>query len=91
MDKKSKTKRPFLKLIRVHIKPILKNKMEMAISRHVGLFHGFDPKIITFMALEHVQFHPRGGSVDKTLLQLEARWIYNLKVTVFSGFNKLLA
>lgn len=44
-------------------------------------------KIITFMALEHVPLHAR-ESVDRTLLKLEARWIYNLKATVFPGFNE---
>lgn len=39
------------------------------------------------MALEHITIHARGRSVDKTLLQLEAWWIYNLKATEFPGFN----
>lgn len=32
-----------------------------------------------------------GGSVDRTLLQLEARWIYDLRATAFPGFNESLS
>lgn len=77
-----KTKHPFYKLIRDHIKPILKFRMESAIGRHVRIHHQYNPNIIKFMALEHIPLHARAGSVDKTLLQLEARWNYNLKATM---------
>lgn len=65
----------FFKRIRDHIKPIGKKKMDTAISRHVGIYHDFNPNVIKFLALEHVPLSSRGGSVDKMLLQLEARWI----------------
>lgn len=86
-----KTKRQFFKQIREHIKPIRKKKMDTAISRHVGLYYNYNPNVIRFLALEHVPLDSRGGSVDSTLLQLEARWIYDLRVTVFPGFNESLS
>lgn len=86
-----KTKRPFYKRIRDHIKPILKKQMDTAIARHVGLYHNFNPRTIKFYALEHVPLDERGGSVDRTLLQLEARWIYALQATHFPGLNESLS
>lgn len=75
-----KTKRQFFKLLKDHVFPIQK-VIETAVSRHVGLHHSFDLHIIKFTALEHVPIHVRGGSVDQTLLQLEACWIHTLNYT----------
>ncbi|XP_077344465.1 uncharacterized protein LOC143988608 [Lithobates pipiens] len=86
-----KTKRQFCIRIKDHIKPIIKKKMETAISRHVGLFHAFNPKFITFSALEHIPLDVRGGSVDNILLQHEAEWIFNLRATIPPGFNENLS
>lgn len=74
-----------------HIKLNKKRKMDTAISRHVGIYHEFNPHFIRFLALEHVPLDSRGVSVDRILLQLEARWIYDLKATIFPGFNESLS
>lgn len=86
-----KTTHPFFKRIQDHIKPIHNCRMETAVSGHAGTYHNFKPNMIKFMALEHIPIHVRGGSDDKTLLQLEARWIYNLKATEYPGFNETLS
>lgn len=65
--------------------------METPISRHVDLFHIFDLKVITFMALEHIPLDVQEGSNDQKLLQLESRWIHMLKATTFPGLNETLS
>lgn len=57
-------------------------------NRHVGLCHNFDTHMIKLMALEYVPTHVRGGSIDQTLLQLEARWIHDLNATKYPGLNE---
>lgn len=65
--------------------------MDTAISRHVAIYHEFNPNVIRFMALEHVPLDSRGGSVYKTLLQHEALWICNLRAMEFLGFKENLS
>lgn len=65
--------------------------MDTASSRHVGIQDDFNPHTIKFLALEHVPLDARGGSVDRTLLQIEARCIYDLRATTFPGFNESLS
>lgn len=86
-----KTKQPFYVSIRDHIKPILKKKIVTANSRHVGIHHKFDPSVNKFLALDHVPLDLRGGSVDGTQIQLEVRWIYDLRATQHPGFNENLS
>lgn len=52
-------------------------KMTTAVSHHVGLFHKFDAKALTFFALEHVVSSEHGGNLNRSL-QLKTKWIFNL-------------
>lgn len=81
----------FFRRIRDHIRPILKKKIVTAVSRHVAIYHNFDPSVISFVALDHIPPDSKEGSVDSALLQLEVWWIYNLKTTCYPGFNENLS
>lgn len=86
-----KTKRPFLKRIKDHVGPIHKRLMTTAISRHVGREHNFDVDMIKFTSLKHVPIHVRGGGIDRTLLQLETKWIQSLNATRYPGLNEYIS
>lgn len=83
-----KTKHPYFCRIRNHVSPISKRKMESLISRHMGLYHNHNLKMIGFFALEYIPPHERGGDIDKKLLQIEAKWIYLLQATRYPGLNE---
>lgn len=57
------------------------------ISRHTLRHHAYDPECVGFIVLDWVHQDPRGRDYDKRILQLEARWIYNLKATCIPGLN----
>lgn len=62
--------------------------MELAISCHIGLYHDFELRYMRFFALEHVKGSPRGGDIDKRLLQLETQCIFCLQATKPPGLNE---
>lgn len=82
-----KTKQPFFHRIRDHVSLVSKKLMQTPISRHMGLFHNFDCSKMHFFALEHISPGDRGGDYDKTILQLEGRWIHKLSALNYPGFN----
>lgn len=86
-----KTKRLFHHRIRDHVSLMLKKKMETSISRHIGLYHNFDPLKMKFFALEHVPSHYIGGDIDRVLLQKESKWFYTLLATNYPGLNESMS
>lgn len=65
--------------------------MELAISRHIGLYHNFELDDMSFFAIEHVNSSPRGGDIDKHLLKLETQWIFRLQATKSPGLNEQIS
>lgn len=60
---------------------------DLPLGRHTRLVHhGVFPKI-KFLILDRVHPNLRGGDWNKSLLQLELRWIYNLKANQPPGLN----
>lgn len=86
-----KTKQTFFKRIRHHVNPLYKHMMTTALNRHVGFLYDFDCNSISFAALEHVSTHVCGGGIDKTLLQLETKWIHILNAVQFLGLNEYIS
>ena len=86
-----KTKRPFYKRIKDHVDPTRKRLMTTTVSRHLGREHNFALDMIKFTALEHVPAHARGGGIDRTLLQLETKWIQLLNATRYPGLNQYIS
>lgn len=43
---------------------------------------------MTFIGLEHIPESPRGGDLDKRILQKEALWIAVLEATTPPGLNE---
>lgn len=68
-----KTFRNFWRRIYDHIYYIRKNLLFTPIGRHVTLQHKHDTSMIQFTMLERIVEDPRGGNIDKKLLQQEAR------------------
>ncbi|XP_068115282.1 zinc finger protein 27-like [Hyperolius riggenbachi] len=76
-----KTSRAFKERIKNHVGEIANCNFKSPISRHVHLEHRGDSSFIKFVGLDRIHAHPRGGDIDRALLQLESRWIFNLNAT----------
>lgn len=82
-----KTKLPFWKRAYRHIHSMQVCNPDLPLGRHTTLVHsGVFPKI-KFLILDRNHPNLRGGDWNKSLLQLELRWIYNLKATRPPGLN----
>lgn len=64
------------------------NNSDLPLGRHAQIVHGGRFPRIKFLILDHVHPSSRGGDWNKTLLQLELRWIHILKATLPPGLNK---
>lgn len=55
------------------------------------LQHKHDTSMTQFMVLERIVEDPKGGNIDKKILQWEARWIFSLNATSPPGLNEALS
>lgn len=63
---------------------------DLPLGRHTRIVHnGRFPKI-TFLILDCIHPNPRGGDWNKSLLQIELRWIHRLKATQPPGLNEAI-
>ncbi|CAH2324294.1 Hypothetical predicted protein, partial [Pelobates cultripes] len=75
-----KTFRMFKLRIREHVNSVNPTRqIDTPISKHLKLHHGGSSEGIRFSGIERVTLGPRGGDLDKKLLQRESFWIYKLK------------
>lgn len=83
-----KTKRPFHKLIHDHVYYV--PKLNTPIGHHIGLKHNYDT-LAMILALDHVWENPRGGDLDRQVLQHETRWIHHLRTTMSPWLNDAIS
>ncbi|CAH2327957.1 Hypothetical predicted protein, partial [Pelobates cultripes] len=75
-----KTSRKFKLRIGEHVNSVNpKRLVDTPVSKHLKLHHGGSAEGIRFCGIEKVILGPRGGDLDKRLLQRESFWIYKLK------------
>lgn len=86
-----KTTRALVTRVREHYRDILTGNLDRPLGRHAAFRHGYKHINIQVKALDHVHSNPRGGDVDKAMLRLETRWIYDLKATVPPGLNDYIS
>ncbi|XP_073480204.1 uncharacterized protein [Aquarana catesbeiana] len=85
-----KTKTEFWKRAYRHLVSMETGDPDLPLGRHTLTVHnGICPKI-KFLILDRVHPESRGGDWNKTLLQLESRWIYNLRATEPPGLNETI-
>lgn len=76
-----KTKLPFWKRAYQHIRSMQVCNPDLPLGRHTTLIHrGIFPRN-KFLILDLIHPSPRGGDWNKSLLQLDLRWIYMLRAT----------
>lgn len=81
-----KTTREFRSPIGEHLNDI-RNDADTPIARHIEESHDGQLGLIKFQGIELVPPSPRGGNLDKPLLQKEARWIFRLGTVQPNGLN----
>lgn len=60
-------------------------------GHHVALVHSEHFPKVSVLVLDHLHQTPRGGDLNKLLLQREMRWISNLNATSPPGLNEILS
>ena len=86
-----KTKLEFTKRACRHNKSIQTRNPDLPLGRHAALVHPDKFPKIKFLILDRIHPNPRGGDWNKTLLQMELRWIYRLKATEPPGLNDFIS
>lgn len=84
-----KTLREFRRHIGEHLGDVRHNR-DTPVARHVWTEHGGDPKCLQFQGIYLVLPSQRHGNLDRTLLQKESHWIFQLKTVAPKGMNKQL-
>ena len=83
-----KTRQEFGKRVNQHLQTMHIGNFYVPLGRHVRDKHNYKMPKINFMALDRIHIPLRGGDWNKTLLQLEMRWITLLKATIPPGLNE---
>lgn len=83
-----KTIRQLRQRINDHVYYSANGKMLTPVSRHLDLYHKFNPTAAQFIVLDVIKPDPRGGDWDKPVLQKETLWIERLEATHSPGINE---
>lgn len=86
-----KTKQEFWRCMSQHLYSMWIGNRHLPVDRHAVLVHGYKVLKISFTALERVHIPDRGSDWNKTLLQLEQRWIFRLHATSYPGLNESIS
>ena len=82
-----KTSRPLRTRITEHKSAIRRGDTKAPLVEHF-INKSHSDSELRFWAIELIKPHPRGGDLDRTLLQREARWIDFLGTTAPNGLNE---
>lgn len=84
-----KTKLEFCRRAYKHIRSMQSNNYDLPSGRHAKIVHGVKFPQIKFLILDCIStLSSRGGDWNKILLQMELRWIHNLKAKSLPGLNE---
>lgn len=84
-----KTLREFRRRVGEHLGDIRHNR-DTPIARHVWIEHGGNPKCLQFKGSDTIRPSPRGGDIDRLILQRESFWIFWLQTVTPNGLNEQL-
>ncbi|XP_044132751.1 olfactory receptor 1009-like [Bufo gargarizans] len=82
-----RTKRALRVRISEHIANIKKGYLKHSLSRHFKEAHGQDPTGLTFVALEKIDKHWRGGNHIERMSRAESKQIFNFGSMIPVGLN----
>lgn len=69
----------------IHIQQV--GFFKSSIGRHEAFEHNYKFEGFKFVPLTRLYIDSRGGDWDKTILKVEARWIFNLQAWSPPGLN----
>lgn len=86
-----KTIQKLCKRLYRHIAVMKTKNPDFPLGRHAALVHSEHFPKVSVLVLDRLHQTPRGGDLNKLLLQWEMRWILNLNATSPKRLNEILS